>query len=80
MFCVCSIMFVVFREKNGYRIDKMKMSGIGPRTRFVQENLSGPKVSLCYDKEKRMIFWSDQGTGRIESASLTGLHLNFRKM
>ncbi|XP_032691228.1 vitellogenin receptor-like isoform X2 [Odontomachus brunneus] len=68
------IMFVVFRGKTGYHIDKMQMNGIGVRTKFVDSDLLGPKVSLCYDRDHRKIFWSDQGTGRIESITITGFY------
>lgn len=53
----------------------MQMNGIGPNSRFIENNLMGPKISLCYDKEEKRIFWSDQGTGRIESAEITGFNL-----
>lgn len=69
-------MFVVFRGENGYHVDKMQMNGIGIRTKFVESNLLGPKVSLCYDTDQNRIFWSDQGTGVIESAEITGSHFS----
>ncbi|XP_025153783.1 vitellogenin receptor isoform X2 [Harpegnathos saltator] len=68
------VMFVVFRGENGYHIDKMHMTGIGVRTKFVDSDLLGPKVSLCYDRDQRKIFWGDQGTGSIESAAITGFN------
>lgn len=58
----------------------MQMNGISTRTRFVESNLLGPKISLCYDPEQRTIFWSDQGSGNIESAALTGLYSDIYKL
>lgn len=69
-------MFVVFRDETGYHIDKMQMNGIGVRTKLVDSDLLGPKVSLCYDRDSRKIFWSDQGTGRIENVAVTGSHFS----
>ena len=61
------IMFVVFRKKDKYRIDLMNMNGVGRRMTIEGEknSLLGPDVSLCYDKDLKQLFWSDQGTGRI---------------
>lgn len=70
-------MFVVLKANDKYYIDKMQMNGLGTRSVFVESNLlRGPKVSLCYDTDKKKIFWSDQGTKRIASASLTGLYID----
>lgn len=62
-------MFVVFKDEGKYRIDRLKMSGAGGSQRVV-ENLRGPKISLAYDAESDRIFWSDEGTGRIEILKL----------
>lgn len=69
-------MFVVFRNEHSYHIDKMQMNGIGIKTKLVDSDLLGPKVSLCYDRYENKLFWSDQGTGRIESVAITGSHFN----
>ncbi|XP_076282536.1 vitellogenin receptor-like isoform X2 [Lasioglossum baleicum] len=68
------IMFVVFREERRYRIDLMKMHGIGPRTPIVgtKTPLLGPTVALCYDRDLKRLFWTDQGTGRIGSTTIKG--------
>lgn len=68
------IMFVVFRMVEHYRIDLMKMHGIGPRTPVegIKTPLLGPTVALCYDRDLKRLFWSDQGTGRIGSTTIKG--------
>ncbi|XP_078043558.1 vitellogenin receptor-like [Augochlora pura] len=66
------VMFVVFRASGKYRIDLMKMHGIGPRTpvQGIKTPLLGPTIALCYDRELKRLFWSDQGTGRIGSTTI----------
>ncbi|XP_015434155.1 PREDICTED: vitellogenin receptor [Dufourea novaeangliae] len=68
------LMFVVFRMNEKYRIDRMKLHGIGPRVPIEGNKapLFGPKVSLCYDRDLKQLFWSDQGTGRIGITSING--------
>ncbi|CAL7944547.1 unnamed protein product [Xylocopa violacea] len=67
-------MMVVFYTNEKYRIDMMDMDGFGPRITIEGNKipLIGPKVSLCYDKELKRLFWSDQGTGRIGSTTIPG--------
>nr|XP_033342194.1 vitellogenin receptor [Megalopta genalis] len=66
------VMFVVFRVNGKYRIDLMKMHGIGLRTpvQGIKTPLLGPKIALCYDRDLKRLFWSDQGTGRIGSTAI----------
>ncbi|XP_053978841.1 vitellogenin receptor isoform X2 [Hylaeus volcanicus] len=73
-----SVMFVVFRVNEKYRIDRMKMHGIGPRVPVegAKTPLFGPKVSLSYDRDLKRLYWSDQGTGRIGSAPISGSETN----
>ncbi|XP_033323602.2 vitellogenin receptor [Megalopta genalis] len=68
------IMFVVFRVDGSYRIDLMKIHGIGPRTPIegAKTRLLGPTVALCYHRGTKRLFWSDQGTGRIGSTTTKG--------
>lgn len=67
-------MFVVFHTNDKYYIDLMKMNGIGPRIQIegYKTPLFGPKISLCYDKDLKQLFWSDQGTGRIGITTYSG--------
>ncbi|KOX76539.1 Vitellogenin receptor [Melipona quadrifasciata] len=69
------IMIVVFNADKSYRIDLMNMNGLGPRTTIEGNKtpLIGPKVSLCYDRDLKQLFWSDQGTGRIGITTIPGL-------
>lgn len=69
-------MFVVFRKNNKYRIDLMKMNGVGRRVPIEGEKhlLLGPEISLCYDRDLKQLFWSDQGTGRIGITTINGLY------
>ncbi|XP_076632440.1 putative vitellogenin receptor yl isoform X1 [Colletes latitarsis] len=72
------VMFVVFCVNGKYRIDTMKMHGIGARV-TVEGNktpLFGPKISLYYDKNLKRLFWSDQRTGRIGSTTINGFETN----
>ena len=70
-----SIMMVVFNADKSYRIDLMNMNGLGPRITIEGNKtpLVGPKVSLCYDRDLKQLFWSDQGTGRIGITTIPGL-------
>ncbi|XP_033360743.1 vitellogenin receptor isoform X1 [Bombus vosnesenskii] len=69
-----NIMMVVFRTNELYRIDLMNMNGLGPRVTIEgnKTHLIGPKISLCYDRVLKLLFWSDQGTGRIGSTTIPG--------
>lgn len=75
-------MIVVFGEEKKYRIDMMKMNGIGSRITIEgkRTTLFGPKVSLYYDREQKRLFWSDQGTGRIGSTTIPGVYFYRRKI
>ncbi|XP_076641099.1 vitellogenin receptor-like [Halictus rubicundus] len=68
------VMFVVFHSSGKYRIDLMKMHGIGPRTPVegIKTPLRGPTIALCYDRDSERLFWSDQSTGRIGSTTIKG--------
>ncbi|XP_032678626.1 vitellogenin receptor-like [Odontomachus brunneus] len=67
------IMFVVFKVKDKYRIDKMQMDGTGMKSLFVESKLlKGPRISLYYHTDEKKIYWADQGTYSIQSALLTG--------
>lgn len=73
---VFSIMMVVFNVDKSYHIDLMNMNGLGPRITIEgnKTTLVGPKVSLCYDRDLKQLFWSDQGTGRIGITTIPGLY------
>ncbi|XP_043277982.1 vitellogenin receptor-like isoform X2 [Venturia canescens] len=60
-----AVLYVVFKSAGKYHIEKIETSGAGDRERVVQD-LRGPKISLAYDPEFDRIFWSDEGSGRIE--------------
>ncbi|XP_032678624.1 vitellogenin receptor-like [Odontomachus brunneus] len=67
------IMFVVFKVKDKYRIDKMQMDGMGMKSLFVESKLLiGPRISLYYCMDEKKIYWADQGSNSIRSALLTG--------
>ncbi|KOC62359.1 Vitellogenin receptor [Habropoda laboriosa] len=70
-----SMMMVVFNVDGKYQIDMMKMNGLGQRI-TIKSQLYGPKVSLCYDRDLKRLFWSDQGTGRIGSTTVPGFETN----
>ncbi|CAK9805473.1 Vitellogenin receptor [Anthophora plagiata] len=65
------MMMIVFNVNGKYQIDMMKMNGLGQRI-TIESQLFGPKVSLCYDRELKRLFWSDQGTGRIGTTIIPG--------
>nr|XP_012143749.1 PREDICTED: vitellogenin receptor [Megachile rotundata] len=69
------IMFVVFHDNGKYRIDLLKMNGLGIRISIegMRTPLLGPKISLTYDRDLKLLFWSDQGTGRISTTAVNGL-------
>lgn len=70
-----SVMFVVFYANGRYRIDLMRMHGLGSGIPIegIKIPLFGPKISLAYDRDQNRLFWSDQGTGRISSTTIDGL-------
>ncbi|XP_035730371.1 vitellogenin receptor-like [Vespa mandarinia] len=72
------MMYVVFRSHDIYRILKIQMNGLGPRVTLVDQNLLGPKISLCYDSETKRLYWADQGAGNIDSISSQGDKYLFR--
>ena len=76
MWLCFSIMMVVFNADKSYRIDLMNMNGLGSRITIEGNKtpLIGPKVSLCYDRDLKQLFWSDQGTGRIGITTIPGLY------
>lgn len=69
-------MMVVFRSDGLYYIDLMNMNGLGPKITIVGNKtlLIGPKISLSYDRDFKQLFWCDQGSGRIGSTTIPGLH------
>ncbi|CAH0549992.1 unnamed protein product [Brassicogethes aeneus] len=66
------VMFVGLKKKNRREchIDRMLMDGTG-RTHAIESGLIGP-LSLSFDYKYYRVFWSDAGTGNIESTSVDG--------
>lgn len=71
------MMFIVFRSYDQFHIDRAQMNGLGAQVHVVEQGLYGPKISLAYDKDTKRVFWSDEGTGRIESMDSQGNLLSF---
>ncbi|XP_032678623.1 vitellogenin receptor-like [Odontomachus brunneus] len=73
------IMFVVFKVKDKYRIDKMQMDGTGTKSLFVESKLlKDSRISLYYHTDEKKIYWADQGSNSIQSALLTGFDYQIR--
>lgn len=75
------MMFVVFAKQNLYYIDRFRMdatsadqSSVRGEFKFKTSHM-GPKISLCYDNEKKKVFMSDQATGFIWSFSIKGTYI-----
>lgn len=65
-------MFISFKRSQ-YRtshIDRLLMDGTG-RTHAIDSGLIGP-VRLTFDYGYYRVFWTDAGTGKIESTSVDG--------
>lgn len=62
-----------FGYDDGFSIYEMKMNGLGER-KLLRDNLKGPKISMCYDRDSKTLFISDQHAGYILSYSTKGLH------
>ncbi|XP_029163122.1 LOW QUALITY PROTEIN: vitellogenin receptor [Nylanderia fulva] len=62
------IMFIIFQFGTfyrSYRLEKMKMNGIGPGSLI--KNIMGPIVALHYDRDKKTLFSIDQNSGYLTS-------------
>lgn len=77
-------MFVVFQnpfslliKNNIYSIYEMRMDGLGER-KLLKDELKGI-ISMCYDRDSKTLFVSDERTGFIWSYSNKGLHYSFFK-
>lgn len=72
-------MFIVFRygiSDRSYRLDKMKMNGIGSGN-LIRQHFMGPTVSLHYDRDKKTLFSIDENSGYIMSYQAEGSHFRF---